>query len=92
MDALREVEPGGHFLGAAHTQRNFETALWRPTIWDTTTYEQWTEEGALDAAQRANAMWKRCLAEYEAPLLDPALGEALEEYRNRRVAEIRAAS
>lgn len=92
MDALREVEPGGHFLAAAHTQRNFETALWRPTLWDTMTYEQWKEEGALDAAQRANRLWKQRLADYEAPPLDPAVDEALRDYQVRRLAEIRQAS
>jgi trimethylamine--corrinoid protein Co-methyltransferase len=92
MDALREVQPGGHFLGAAHTQRNFETALWRPAIWDTTTYEQWTEEGSLDAAHRANKLWKRRLKDYEPPPLDPSVSEALFEYRARRLAQIRAAS
>ncbi len=29
MDAMREVGPGGHFLGCAHTQANFKTAFWR---------------------------------------------------------------
>ena len=27
MDAMREVCPGGHFLGAVHTQANFESAF-----------------------------------------------------------------
>ena len=34
----------------------------------------------------ANAMWKRQLAEYEAPPLDPAVDEALLDYMNRRKA------
>ena len=29
LDAIREVGPGSHFLGCAHTQANFETAFWR---------------------------------------------------------------
>ena len=29
MDAIREVGPGGHYLGCAHTQANFKTAFWR---------------------------------------------------------------
>ena len=29
MDAIREVGPGGHFLGCAHTQANFKDAFWR---------------------------------------------------------------
>ena len=32
MDALREVGPGGHFLGAEHTLRNYRTGFYRPWI------------------------------------------------------------
>jgi trimethylamine--corrinoid protein Co-methyltransferase len=37
-------------------------------------------------AQRANALWKKQLAEYEAPPLDPGVDEALQDYMNRRKA------
>jgi trimethylamine--corrinoid protein Co-methyltransferase len=36
--------------------------------------------------QRANALWKKQLAEYEPPPLDPAIDEALLDYMNRRKA------
>ncbi|ADZ71208.1 trimethylamine methyltransferase family protein [Polymorphum gilvum] len=77
MDALREVGPGGHFLGAAHTQRNFESAFFRSQIADNNSFEQWLSDGELDAARRANRIWKTQLAEYSGPELDPALDEAL---------------
>jgi trimethylamine--corrinoid protein Co-methyltransferase len=35
-------------------------------------------------AQRANARWKKMLAEYEAPELDPGVDEALQDYIGRR--------
>ena len=89
LDAVREVGPGSHFLGCAHTQRNFEAAFWQPTVADNKTYEQWTVEGSLDAAQRANRIWKKMLREYEAPPIDPAIDEALRDYRDRRLLEIR---
>ena len=87
MDALREVGPGSHFLGAAHTQANFETAFYRSAVADSNSFEQWQQEGSLDAAQRANAIWKRMLEEYEAPPLDPAIDEALVEFMRRRKSE-----
>ena len=31
LDAIREVGPGGHFLGCAHTQENFESAFHQST-------------------------------------------------------------
>jgi trimethylamine--corrinoid protein Co-methyltransferase len=87
MDAIREVGPGTHFLGCAHTQANFEAAFYRSNIADNNSFEQWEADGALDAAQRANAIWKRMLAEYEAPDIDPGVDEALNEYIARRKAE-----
>lgn len=87
MDALREVGPGSHFLGSKHTQANFESAFYRSTVADNNSFEQWEEEGSADAAQRANAIWKRMLAEYEPPELDASIDEALQDYMARRKAE-----
>ncbi|HVW70420.1 MAG TPA: trimethylamine methyltransferase family protein [Steroidobacteraceae bacterium] len=86
MDAIRDVGPGKHFLGCAHTQANFETAFYRSPLADNNSFEQWEAEGSTDMAQRANTLWKKQLAEYEAPALDPALDEALLDYMNRRKA------
>ena len=47
MDAIREVGPGSHFLGCAHTQANFETAFYRSTVADNNSFEQW-EAGRRD--------------------------------------------
>ena len=87
MDALREVGPGTHFLGAAHTQANFEQAFYRSTVADNNSFEQWQAEGAMDSAQRANTLWKKNLNEYQAPEIDPAIDEALLDYMARRKAE-----
>ena len=84
LDALREVGPGGHFLGCAHTQANFETAFHQSSIADYTAYEQWVLDGRLTAEQRANAVYKRMLADYEDPGLDPAIDEALQDFMARR--------
>ncbi|MDP6342875.1 MAG: trimethylamine methyltransferase family protein [Alphaproteobacteria bacterium] len=77
MDALREVGPGGHFLGCAHTQAHFATAFYRSSTADNNPVEQWQADGGLDTAQRANGLWKEMLAGYEPPPLDPAIDEAL---------------
>jgi trimethylamine--corrinoid protein Co-methyltransferase len=87
MDALREVGPGSHFLGAIHTQAHFETAFYRSAIADNNSFEQWQQDGSMDAAQRANGIWKSMLNQYEAPPLDPAIDEALVNYIERRKAE-----
>jgi trimethylamine--corrinoid protein Co-methyltransferase len=88
MDALRTNPPGTHFLGTEHTLRNFETAFYRSDTADNSSFEQWSEEGGLDAAQRANALWKRRLAEYEPPALDEAVDEEMREFVARRKAAL----
>ena len=84
MDAFREQEPGVHFLGTAHTLANFETAFYRSEIADNGSFEQWSEEGSLDAAQRANAIWKSRLASYEPPPIDDAIDEELRAFITKR--------
>jgi trimethylamine--corrinoid protein Co-methyltransferase len=88
LDAIRENGPGQHFLGTAHTLANFENAFYRSTTADNASYEQWLEDGGLDASQRANAIWKQRLAEYEPPPLDPAVDDAMVEFVTRRKAEM----
>jgi trimethylamine---corrinoid protein Co-methyltransferase len=88
LDAIRENGPGQHFLGTAHTLANFETAFYRSAIADNSSFEQWLEEGSQDAARRANSIWKKTLAEYEAPPIDPAIDEALREFVARRKSEM----
>jgi trimethylamine--corrinoid protein Co-methyltransferase len=88
LDAIRENPPGNHFLGTAHTLANFETAFYRSSIADNSSFEQWTEDGGLDAAQRANKIWKEQLASYEPPPIDDAIDEELREYVDRRKADL----
>jgi trimethylamine--corrinoid protein Co-methyltransferase len=86
LSAILSNEPGQHFLGHAHTLANFETAFYRSPVADNASLEQWEAEGAQDAAQRANALWKKMLAEYEAPPIDDAVDEELREWMERQKA------
>jgi len=86
MDAIREVGPGQHFLGCEHTQKNFKTAFYMSDMADNNSYEQWLEDGGCDAATRANTKFKKMLADYELPPLDPAIDEALLAYMEQRKA------
>ncbi len=88
LDALRTNPPGNHFLGTAHTLANFETAFYRSDTADNNSFEQWSEEGGLDASQRANALWKRRLNEYQPPALDEAIDEELLSFIERRKSEL----
>ena len=88
MDAIREVGPGGHYLGCAHTQRNFKTAFWRSNLLDYKPFETWDEEGARDTQVLAAERVALLLSQYQQPALDPAIAEAL----NAFVAERKAAT
>ncbi|MDG3575052.1 trimethylamine methyltransferase family protein [Rhizobium sp. YJ-22] len=85
MDAFLQVGPGSHFLGCDHTMRNYTTAFWDSTLSDNEPFEKWSEEGgSTDMATRANRQWKKTLAEYEAPPLDVATDEALQDFIARK--------
>ncbi|WP_298558008.1 trimethylamine methyltransferase family protein [uncultured Aliiroseovarius sp.] len=80
MDAIREVGPGGHYLGCDHTQKNFKSAFWRSELLDYKPYETWEEEGARDTQALATAKVKQMLADYQEPALDPGIAEGLKDY------------
>ncbi len=80
MDAIREVGPGGHFLGCAHTQAHFREAFWRSDMLDYKPFETWDEEGARDTEALASARVAKLLADYREPGIDIARREALEAY------------
>ncbi len=80
LDAIIDNGPGRHFLGTAHTLANFETAFYRSNVADNNSFEQWELEGSKDTAERANVVWKKMLADYEAPAIDEAKDEELREW------------
>jgi trimethylamine--corrinoid protein Co-methyltransferase len=88
LDAIAEVDPGGHHFGTAHTLARYETAFYIPMLSSRQNFETWQEAGSLDAARRANAIWKKLLAAYQRPPMDPAVEEALNDYVARRKREI----
>jgi trimethylamine--corrinoid protein Co-methyltransferase len=87
LDAIAEVGPGGHHFGTSHTLERYESAFYSPIISNRQNFEAWQEEGSIDSAARANAIWKQLLQEYEQPALDPAIDDALVDYVSRRKLE-----
>ena len=80
MDAVREVGPGGHYLGCAHTQANFKDAFWRSELLDYKPFETWSDEGGRDTQALASGRVKELLDAYQQPALDPDIEKALRAY------------
>jgi len=86
--AYDDVEPGGHFLGSAHTMANYETAYYDAQLSDSENFEQWEENGSRDTERRTFERWNEMLAAYELPPLSDDIDGALLDYMARRKSEI----
>jgi trimethylamine--corrinoid protein Co-methyltransferase len=90
LAAVRDVGPGGHYLGHPHTLGNFDRAFFMPKLFDNSSFEQWVAEGSREITGRALAEARSMLAAYEEPKLDEAVDEALRDFIARREREIPA--
>ena len=88
MGAIREVGPGGHYLGCDHTRANFKDAFWRTDLLDYKPFETWDEEGARDTQALASIRVRKMLGDYQQPALDEGIRDALNDFVARRKAEM----
>ncbi len=87
FDAIKEVGPGGHYFGCQHTQERYQTAFYQPFLSDWRNFESWRLDGAVWTAERAHGLFKKIIAEFEAPPIDPAIADELRAFVDRRKAE-----
>jgi trimethylamine--corrinoid protein Co-methyltransferase len=87
LDAIREVGPGGHFFGAAHTMTRYTSEFYTPLLSDWSNFGAWTAAGAREALARAHDLMNAALSAWEPPALDPARAEAMADFVARRKAE-----
>ena len=92
VEAIKGVAAGGHFFGEPHTLARYEAAFYRPLLSDWSNFENWTDAGARNATERATGIWKKTLADYVPPPLDPAIKEAIDAYVARRSGELGSAA
>ena len=90
LSAVRDIGPGGHYLGHPHTLEKFQKAFFMPELFDNNSIEQWAAEGSKDITTRALEHTKSLLEAYEEPKLDEGKNEALLDYIARREKEIPA--
>jgi len=85
FEIAKKIGPGGHFLGETHTLNSnlfiFDSQHNNP-------FEQWEVDGCPDSETEGVRKAKKWLEKYEAPPMDEALDQALQEYIERRTNEI----
>ena len=90
LSAVRDIGPGGHYLGHPHTQEKFQEAFFMPELFDNNSIEQWIADGSKEITERALDHARALLKAYEEPKLDQAKDEELKAYIMRREREIPA--
>ena len=83
-DAFVEAGPGHHFLGTAHTLKNYESAYYEARTSDSNSFEQWRDQGEKTAEARAFEQCRTLLRAYEPPPIDEGVDEALKDFVARR--------
>ena len=84
LNAIRDVGPGGHYFGTAHTLERYESAFYSPLLSDWRNFENWEGAGRPKTDEHANRIWKEKLKSYQAPAMDPAINEELEAFVAKR--------
>jgi len=76
MEAIREVGPGGHYLGCAHTQENFKSAFWKSDLLD---YKPWNPR----SRKRWTPLWQSARRRSRTALPKPDASHEVEGGRIR---------
>ena len=84
VDDIRNIGPGGHYLGSELTMKRYGTAFYEPILTSWETYEDWQKAGATDLVTRADNIVQQLLEEYEKPVLEQSRREELDAYVERR--------
>ena len=87
IDAIREVGSGGHYFGCQHTQDRYEKAFYSPMVSDWSNFEAWDLNGGVWTAERSHKIYRAIIDEWEAPFMDLAIKEELQEFVTRRKKE-----
>ena len=90
LDAVKDIGPGGHYLGHPHTLENFQRAFFMPELFDNNSIEQWQAEGSTEITERALKHAKALLEDYEEPKINEAINDELLEFIALRESQIPA--
>jgi trimethylamine--corrinoid protein Co-methyltransferase len=63
LDVIAKVGPNGTYLAEKHTRAHMKE-IWRPTVWDRSTYEQWLAADKAGALEKATEIANDILANH----------------------------
>lgn len=86
LEALEDVQPGGHFFGTPHTMERYQTEFYAPLVADYSNFGTWQENGALDTTQRATKMWQEILSQPSPLHIDDTARGRLQDYITKATA------
>jgi trimethylamine:corrinoid methyltransferase-like protein len=75
---VREVGPGGHYLGTDHTLSHFKEEFWFPRTIDRTRWEDWEAAGRPKMGDRVQAYLNDILDNYQSVALAPEVQRQIE--------------
>ncbi len=84
IDTVAAVGPGGSYLMTEHTLAHYRDGLRTSSLMEVGLAEDGEGGNSEPILQRANALWKSWLEDYQEPPLDPAIEEAARSYVDRR--------
>jgi trimethylamine--corrinoid protein Co-methyltransferase len=87
LDAIAEVQPGGHFFAAQHTMSRYRTEFYEPLVADWSNFGNWQKSGSLTATERASKLWRKTISEFRPPSSASTHVDELDAFiANRRAA------
>ncbi|MCS7248827.1 MAG: trimethylamine methyltransferase family protein [Anaerolineales bacterium] len=87
INVIRQVGPGGSFLGHPHTARHFRKELFFPVLFKRQTIDEWLSAGAKSIDQVAHEKVLEILAQAKPVELPPGADEALERALQEAIRE-----
>ena len=87
LEAILEVQPGGHFFETPHTMARYRDAFYPPIVHDYANFGTWQERGGKDAAARATKIWQDILANPTPPQGSKQSRKELTDFIQKRAEE-----
>jgi trimethylamine--corrinoid protein Co-methyltransferase len=79
VELMKELGPGGVYLGKSHTVKNMRKALSLPLISDRDSYDEWHKKGQINRVTAARAKVKEILENHEPPPLSDEVCKLMSE-------------